>query len=345
MVGMTDAAPAPSQPPLIALDAMGGDRMPDAAIDGALQAVAAGERVVLVGDEARLRDALRTRGAELPIVHAGDVIAMDDSASDVRRRRDASVVVASRLVKEGRAAAVVSMGHSGATMAAALLILGRLTGVDRPAILANIPTKKGFSALIDAGANADCKPAYLQQFAVMGSVYARAFYDDPNPTVGLMSIGEEEGKGNELTLAAHALLKATPGINFHGNVEGRDLLVGTTHVVVTDGFTGNVMLKLAEGEAKVLFGMVRDALRSSLRAKIGGLLVRPALRKVADRLDPGTYGAQPLLGVDGYAFIGHGSADARAVRNALGTARKMVEAGVRDRIADGLARLTPQSAG
>ncbi len=345
MVGMTDAAPAPSQPPLIALDAMGGDRMPDAAIDGALQAVAAGERVVLVGDEARLRDALRTRGAELPIVHAGDVIAMDDSASDVRRRRDASVVVASRLVKEGRAAAVVSMGHSGATMAAALLILGRLTGVDRPAILANIPTKKGFSALIDAGANADCKPAYLQQFAVMGSVYARAFYDDPNPTVGLMSIGEEEGKGNELTLAAHALLKATPGINFHGNVEGRDLLAGTTHVVVTDGFTGNVMLKLAEGEAKVLFGMLRDALRSSLRAKIGGLLVRPALRRVADRLDPGTYGAQPLLGVDGYAFIGHGSADARAVRNALGTARRMVEAGVRDRIAEGLARLTPQSAG
>jgi len=345
MVGMTDAAPAPSQPPLIALDAMGGDRMPDAAIDGALQAVAAGERVVLVGDEARLRDALRARGAELPIVHAGDVIAMDDSASDVRRRRDASVVVASRLVKEGRAAAVVSMGHSGATMAAALLVLGRLPGVDRPAILANIPTKKGFSALIDAGANADCRPAYLQQFAVMGSVYARAFYDDPNPTVGLMSIGEEEGKGNELTLAAHALLKSTPGVNFHGNVEGRDLLAGTTHVVVTDGFTGNVMLKLAEGEAKVLFGMVRDALRSSLRAKIGGLLVRPALRKVADRLDPATYGAQPLLGVDGYAFIGHGSADARAVRNALGTARKMVEAGVRDRIAEGLARLTPPSAG
>jgi phosphate acyltransferase len=319
--------------------------MPDAAIDGALQAVAAGERVVLVGDEARLRDALRARGAELPIVHAGDVIAMDDSASDVRRRRDASVVVASRLVKEGRAAAVVSMGHSGATMAAALLVLGRLPGVDRPAILANIPTQKGFSALIDAGANADCKPAYLQQFAVMGSVYARAFYGDPDPTVGLMSIGEEEGKGNELTLAAHALLKSTPGIRFHGNVEGRDLLAGTTHVVVTDGFTGNVMLKLAEGEAKVLFGMVRDALRSSLRAKIGGLLVRPALRAIADRLDPGTYGAQPLLGVDGYAFIGHGSADARAVRNALGTARKMVEAGVRDRIADGLARLTPAAGG
>jgi glycerol-3-phosphate acyltransferase PlsX len=339
MGGMSDAAPAPSQPPLIALDAMGGDRMPDAAIDGALRAVAAGERVVLVGDETRLREVLRARGAELPIVHAGDVIAMEDSAGDVRRRKDASIVVATRLVKAGEAAAVVSMGHSGATMAAALLVLGRLPGVERPAILANVPTKTGFTALIDAGANADCKPVYLQQFAVMGSVYARAFYDDPDPSVGLMSIGEEEGKGNELTLAAHALLKTTPGVNFHGNVEGRDLLAGTTHVVVADGFTGNVMLKLAEGEAKVLFGMVRDALRSSLRAKLGGLLVRPALRRVADRLDPGTYGAQPLLGVDGYAFIGHGSADARAVRNALGTARKMVDAGVRDRIADGLARL------
>jgi glycerol-3-phosphate acyltransferase PlsX len=340
MGGMSDAAPAPSQPPLIALDAMGGDRMPDAAIDGALRAVAAGERVVLVGDETRLREAVRARGAELPIVHAGDVIAMEDSAGDVLRRKDASIVVATRLVKAGEAAAVVSMGHSGATMAAALLVLGRLPGVERPAILANVPTKTGFTALIDAGANADCKPAYLQQFAVMGSVYARAFYGDPNPSVGLMSIGEEEGKGNELTLAAHALLKTTPGVNFHGNVEGRDLLAGTTPVVVADGFTGNVMLKLAEGEAKVLFGMVRDALRSSLRAKIGGLLVRPALRRVADRLDPGTYGAQPLLGVDGYAFIGHGSADARAVRNALATARKMVDAGVRDRIAEGLARLT-----
>ncbi len=339
MGAMSAAAPAPSQPPLIALDAMGGDRMPDAAIEGALRAVSAGERVVLVGDEARLREALRSRGAELPIVHAGDVIAMQDSAGDVRRRKDASIVVATRLVKAGEAAAVVSMGHSGATMAAALLVLGRLPGVERPAILANVPTKTGFTALIDAGANADCKPAWLQQFAVMGSVYARAFYGDPNPSVGLMSIGEEEGKGNELVVAAHALLRETPGVNFHGNVEGRDLLAGTTHVVVADGFTGNVMLKLAEGEAKVLFGMVRDALRSSLRAKLGGLLVRPALRGIADRLDPGTYGAQPLLGVDGYAFIGHGSADARAVRNALGTARKMVDAGVRDRIADGLARL------
>ncbi len=338
MAAMSATATDPSPLP-IALDAMGGDHMPDAAIDGALQAAAAGEEVLLVGDEVRLRAALEQRGRSLPIVHAGDVIGMHDQAGDVRRRKDASIVVATRLVKEGRAAAAVSMGHSGATMAAALLVLGRLPGVERPAILANIPTKTGFCALLDAGANADCRALWLQQFAIMGSVYARAFYDKAAPTVGLMSIGEEEGKGNELVLEAHALLKGTPGIEFHGNVEGRDLLAGTTDVVVTDGFTGNVMLKLAEGEAKVLFGLVRDALRSSWRAKLGGLLVRPALRRVAERLDPGTYGAQPLLGVAGYAFIGHGSADARAVRNALATARRMVDAQVTEHIAAGVARL------
>jgi phosphate acyltransferase len=339
MSGMSDVASDPSRTLPIALDAMGGDHMPEAAVDGALRAAAVGERVVLVGDEARLRAVLAQRGGDLPVVHAADVIGMDEGAGDVRRRKDASIVVATRLVKDGAAAAVVSMGHSGATMAAALLILGRLPGVDRPAILANVPTKTGFTALIDAGANADCRPAWLQQFAIMGSVYARAFYDTDAPTVGLMSIGEEEGKGNELVLAAHALLKRTPGIAFHGNVEGRDLLAGTTDVVVADGFTGNVMLKLAEGEAKVLFGLVRDALRSSWRARLGGILARPALRGVAERLDPATYGAQPLLGVAGYAFIGHGSADARAVRNALATARRMIEAGVSERIAAGLAAL------
>jgi phosphate acyltransferase len=344
MSTMHRAAPSvattdPAAPLPIALDAMGGDHMPEAAVDGALRAAAAGERVVLVGDEARLRGLLAERGGALPIVHAGDVIGMHDQAGEVRRRKDASITVATRLVKDGAAAAVVSMGHSGATMAAALLILGRLPGVERPAILANVPTKTGFTALIDAGANADCRPAWLQQFAIMGSVYARAFYDRDAPTVGLMSIGEEEGKGNELVLAAHALLKRTPGIAFHGNVEGRDLLAGTVDVVVADGFTGNVMLKLAEGEAKVLFGLVRDALRGNWRARIGGMLARPALRGVADRLDPATYGAQPLLGVDGYAFIGHGSADARAVRNALATARRMVDAGVSARIAAGVAAL------
>ncbi|HET8986783.1 MAG TPA: phosphate acyltransferase PlsX [Trueperaceae bacterium] len=334
----------------IALDAMGGDNMPGAAVAGAIAAVSQGSRVILVGDEGRVREELELRRASgsaqaadldtnLEVVHAGDVISMDDHAADVRRRKDSSVMVAMRLVSEGRAAAAVSLGHSGATMAAALLTLGRLAGVERPAILANIPTKDSFVALLDVGANADAKPTYLQQFAVLGSAYVSSVWQRHNPSVGLMSIGEEAHKGNELTRTAHELLKATPGINFYGNVEGRDLLRGVTDVVVTDGFTGNVMLKLAEGEAREIFTWMRDALSSSLRAKLGGLLVRPALRAIAKRMDPSEYGAQPLLGVNGYAFIGHGSADARAVTNAVRTADRAVAAGALERTKRALADL------
>lgn len=326
--------------PIVALDAMGGDHMPAAAVEGAIAAAAEGHRVVLVGDEATLAGELAKRGAQMEIAHAGDVISMDDHAADVRRRKDSSVFVAMRLVSDGRADAAVSMGHSGATMAAALLVLGRLPGVDRPAILANVPTRSGFAALLDVGANADAKPAYLQQFAVVGSAYVRSVWGVADPTVGLLSIGEEPHKGNDLTRAAHELLKVTPGIRFHGNVEGRDLLKGTTDVVVTDGFTGNVVLKLAEGEARELFAWVREALGSSTRARLGGLLARPALRAVAARMDPSEYGAQPLLGVDGYAFIGHGSSDAKAVASALRTASKAVAAGALQRTKEDLARLT-----
>ncbi|MDZ7707998.1 MAG: phosphate acyltransferase PlsX [Trueperaceae bacterium] len=330
--------------PGIALDAMGGDRMPDAAIDGALAAVAEGVEVVLVGDEPTLRAALDDRGAELDIVHASDVIGMHEAAAEVRRRSDASVTVAARLVKEGDASALVSMGHSGATMAAALLGFGRLDGVERPAIVANIPAKTGVVTLLDVGANADCRPRMLQQFAVMGSVYARLVHGIDDPSVGLLSIGEEPGKGNELVRDAYPLLAATPGIRFHGNVEGRDLLMGTTDVVVTDGFTGNVVLKLAEGEARVLFGWIRDALGANLRSRVGGLLARPALRSVADRLDPSTYGAQPLLGVGAPAFIGHGSSDQRAVRNALRFAHASVRDELVPRLATELATLAEDTA-
>jgi len=264
---------------------------------------------------------------------------MDDHAADVRRRKESSVMVAVRLVAEGVAAAAVSMGHSGATMAAALLTLGRLPGVERPAILVNVPTKDGFSALLDVGANADAKPFYLQQFAVMGTAFVSAVWGKRDPTVGLMSIGEEPHKGNELTRAAHELLVATPGIRFHGNVEGRDLLRGTVDVIVTDGFTGNVVLKTAEGEARELFSWVRQALSSSLRARLGGLLARPALRAVATRMDPAEYGAQPLLGVNGYVFIGHGGADARAVTSALKVAQRAVAAKALERTSEAMALL------
>jgi glycerol-3-phosphate acyltransferase PlsX len=316
----------------IALDAMGGDRMPDAAIDGALAASRDGASVVLVGDEASLRAGLDRRGGQLEVVHAGDVIGMDEHAAEVRRRRDCSVAVAARLVKEGRASALVSMGHSGATMAAALFALRRAPGVERPAIIATIPSRRGPVALLDVGANADCRPRMLQQFAVMGSVYARLVFGRDDPSVGLVSIGEEPSKGDELARATYPLLAETPGVRFHGNVEGRDLLAGTVDVMVTDGFTGNVMLKLAEGEARVLFDWIREALRSDLRSRLGGLLARPALRSVAARLDPAEYGAQLLLGVGAPAFIGHGSSDARAVRSALGFARRIVDERLVERI-------------
>lgn len=326
----------------IALDAAGGDAMPQAGVAGAKAAAAAGVPVVLVGDETVLRAELSAQGVDLPVHHAPDTIRMEDHAADVRRRRESSVMRAVRLVKDGEASACVSVGHSGATMAAALFVLGRLSGVERPAILANIPTKEGFTALIDAGANADCRPSHLQQFAVMGSTYARLFYGLSEPSVGLISIGEEAEKGNDLTREAHKLLQTTPGIRFFGNVEGRDLLRGTTDVVVADGFTGNVMLKLAEGEAKVIFGWVRDALTGGVLTKLGAALVRPALRRVAARLDPSEYGAQPLLGVGGYAFIGHGSSDGKAVENALKTAQRAVAAELVPKLVAGLAALGPQ---
>lgn len=340
----SSAAPSPalSRSPKIALDAMGGEKMPAAAIDGALRAAAAGAEVVLVGDEQLLRAELGKRPAPataLEVVHAADVIDMDDHAADVRRRKESSIMVAMRLVKEGRAGAAVSLGHSGATMAAALLVLGRLPGVERPAILANVPTREGFSALLDAGANTDTKPVYLQQFAVLGSAFVSSVWGKTRPKVGLMSIGEEPHKGNELTRAAHELLAATPGIDFHGNIEGRDVFTGAIDVIVTDGFTGNVILKLAEGEARALFSWVREALQSDWRARLGGLLARPALRRVAQRMDPAEYGAQPLLGIDGYAFIGHGSADAVAVASALRTARTALQAQALERTKEALAAL------
>lgn len=326
----------------IALDAAGGDHMPQAAVMGALAAAREGIAVTLVGDETVLRAELSAAGGDLPVVHAADVITMDDHAGDVRRRKASSIMVALNLVKSGEASACVSMGHSGATMAAALLVLGRLSGVERPAILTNIPVQHGYIALLDTGANADCRPVHLQQFAIMGSVYASAFYGADSPTVGLMSIGEEEGKGNDLARAAYQLLKETPGINFYGNVEGRDLFKATTQVVVTDGFTGNVVLKLAEGEARELFRWIKEAvLESSPLVKLGARLVKPILRGVADKMDPGEVGASPLLGVSGYAFIGHGSSDTRAVLNALRNASKAVRADLVGKIATGVGRLEP----
>ncbi|MGC8904987.1 phosphate acyltransferase PlsX [Thermus sp.] len=322
----------------IALDAMGGDHVPEATVLGALWAAREGVEVVLVGDEPALRAELARHRADLPIVHAPDRILMEDQATEVRRRPQSSIVVAMGLLKRGEAQALVSMGHTGATMAAALFTLGRVKGVERPALLVEFPSQRGRTFLLDGGANADCRPSFLLQFAAMGLAYAEAS-GVPGPKVGLLSIGEEEGKGNALVLEAYPLLKEALGPRFYGNVEGRDIFLGTAEVVVTDGFTGNVVLKLAEGEAKVLLAWIKEALTSSPLARLGALLVRGALRGVRERVDPAQYGAMPLLGVEGAVFIGHGSADALAVKNALLRAKALVEAGLMNRVRQNLAAL------
>ncbi|WP_337844118.1 phosphate acyltransferase PlsX [Thermus sp.] len=322
----------------IALDAMGGDHAPRVTVAGALKAARSGVEVVLVGPEDRLQEELRRQRGDLPICHAPDWIRMEEHATEVRRRRESSIAVAMELLQRKEVEAVVSMGHTGATMAAALFTLGRAKGVERPALLVEFPSQRGRTFLLDGGANADCRPSFLLQFAAMGLAYAEASGVEA-PKVGLLSIGEEEGKGNALVLEAYPLLKAALGERFFGNVEGRDIFFGTTAVVVTDGFTGNVALKLAEGEAKVLLSWIKEALASSPLARLGALLALPALRQVKARVDPAQYGAMPLLGVEGTVLIGHGSADEEAVKNALLRAKALVEAGLLERVREKLSRL------
>lgn len=315
------AAPVGRLP--IALDAAGGDCGAPPNVEGAVLAARAGVGVLLVGSRVALHAELGkypgSAGLPLDIVDAPDVIGMDAHASNVRSRTGASINVCTRLVRDGQAAAAVSMGHSGATMASALLTFGRIRGVERPAILTHMPARNGMTTLLDVGANADVKAVYLAQWARLATVYLKVLEDQQSPTVGLLSIGEEDNKGSALVIEAHALLRELHGhsVNFHGNVEGRDIFLGTTDIVVTDGFTGNVVLKLAEGEARVMFGWIREALNSSVKSRLGGLLVRTSLRGLAERMDPSTYGASILIGVKGLAFIGHGSANATAVKNAL----------------------------
>jgi phosphate acyltransferase len=333
----------PSLP--IALDAMGGDFAPGAMVEGAVLAAREGIAVMLVGREPDVRRELEKYpdASRLPIsvVHASDVIGMDDAATEARRNKNLSINVAVNQVRQKNASAVVAQGHTGATLVSALFGLGRLPGVERPAILANFPNQKDRVTLVDVGANADNRPEFLQGFALMGAAYASAMQGLPNPSVGLLTIGEEEGKGNALVLETYDLLKNTPDINFYGNVEGRDIFKGTTDVVVTDGFTGNVVLKAAEAEAKTLIGWIREALSGgSLLTRIGAALVRPALRSVAVKLDPNEFGAQPLLGVKGLVFIGHGSSNARAVYSALKFARKAVDADLLTKVAAKLEGLT-----
>jgi phosphate acyltransferase len=321
----------------IAVDAMGGDRGSEEVVAGALEARTDTLAPVVVGPRG-----LDTHGLEL--IEAPDVIAMDEKPTDaVRAKPDSSLVVSCRAVREGKAQAVVSAGNTGAMLAACLLELRRLPGVRRPAIAVTIPSREGASVLLDAGANADARAEDLLQFGHMGAVFAKEILDVPNPEVRLLSIGEEAEKGNQLTLEAHELLAASD-LNFAGNTEGRDLLRGGADVVVTDGFTGNVALKLLEGTIRNLLDALREEIEATTRGKLGGLLIRPAARRLRNRLDPDTYGGAYLLGLRGLAVIAHGNSSRRAIANAIRLAARGVEHDVVGRLAQRVGNTVLKSA-
>jgi phosphate acyltransferase len=334
-------------PSVIALDAMGSDRRPKPEIEGAIQAARHYDlRVLLVGPEPALRNELTrypaAAGLPIEIVHAGEVISMDENpVQAVRSKRDSSIRVGLRLVREGRAVGFVTAGNTGAAMAAAKMILGAIPGVDRPALAAVFPTVQGSVAtLLDVGANVDCKPHNLEQFAVMGDIYFRAMFGTRSPRVGLLSIGEEASKGNDLTRESFQLLKQLP-LNFVGNVEGRDLYNGHVDVIVADGFVGNVALKISEGVATLVRYTLKESLRATITRQVGYLLSRSAFADFKKRLDHTEYGGAPLLGVKGICFITHGSSNANAIKNAIRVAADFAEHKINEKIEKELAGIRP----
>jgi phosphate acyltransferase len=322
----------------IALDAMGGDHAPQETVKGAIDAAGRGVDVVLVGDQDRLRPLLAEHDADLPIVHAPEEIGMgEDVASAIRERRLSSISVAARLVADGEAAGLVSAGSTGAAVAAGAILVGRLPGVSRPALAAIFPVGQP-TVVLDVGANLEVRPEHLVQFAVMGRVLAQVYLGLADPVVGLLNVGEEPTKGRPLEKATHALLAAAPG-RFAGNVEGRDLGRGTADVFVTDGFTGNVLLKVAEGMASAMGRLVLGALAGddpALQAALPAVLSR--LAGIRERFDPDAHGGAHLVGVKGTVVVAHGSASARGVANALGLAAAGAEGGLVGLIAEGLGR-------
>src|SRR6266436_5978456 len=318
-------------PSVIALDAMGSDRAPKPEIEGAIQAARHhGVRTLLVGNEPELRAELdryhSASGLPIEIIHASEVITMDDKAVQaVRSKRDSSIHVGVRLVREGRAAGFVTAGNTGAAMATAKMVLGGIQGVDRPALAAVFPTAISTVAiLLDVGANVDCKPDNLEQFAVMGDIYFRSMFGTERPRVGLLSIGEEEGKGNELTREAFQLMKQLP-LNFVGNVEGREIYSGNVDVIVTDGFIGNVALKTSEGVANLVRATLKETLAATITRQVGYLLSRSAFSDFKKRIDHTEYGGAPLLEIKGACFITHGSSNVNAIKNAIRVASEFVE--------------------
>lgn len=331
----------------IALDALGGDFGATPNVKGALKAIKKLDiEIILVGDEAVLRQELKANGyenlpARLSIVHAPDTIDMGaEPAKECRNKKGASIVVCADLVHKGEADAFVSAGHSGAAMVAALFGMGRIKGVQRPAIASPMPTYKGVSLLLDAGANADCKPIHLLQFAVMGSAYMQKVFDIPAPSVGVLSIGEEETKGNMLVKHTVPHMREI-GVNFRGTVEGRDVNTGDTDVIVCDGFVGNIVLKMAEGLAKTMIRMIKREVKKRPLAVLGTLLSLGAFKAVKKHTNPDSYGGAPLVGVNGVAIIAHGKSNETAIFNALRTASRLVEKDFIGDVASKMAALKP----
>ena len=323
----------------IALDAMGGDHGLPVNIAGALLArKETYHEIILVGDRDLIQQELEHHGARdaFLIQHAPTVVGMHEKPADAcRSKKDSSIMVAAELVAQGKADALISAGNSGATMAASLWHLRRLPGVSRPAIATLMPTLVGNAIVLDVGANVDCKPKHLLQFAVMGSIYAHAILGIPSPRVGLLTIGEEEGKGNLVTVETHPLLKVS-GLNYVGHVEGRDVPSGVADVFVCDGFVGNILLKFGEGLAAAVLKLIKNEVRKHPLAIFGKYLLKGAFKELLRKTDPSEYGGAPLLGVNGVALISHGGADAKAIKNAVRTAGVFVEAGINRQISDRL---------
>ncbi|HKM42495.1 MAG TPA: phosphate acyltransferase PlsX [Limnochordia bacterium] len=322
----------------IAVDAWGGDYAPEQIVQGALQAADEnGIDIILTGNEARLKSLINGKpGSErIEIVHAPDVIGMDEAAEAVRSKPESSLVKAAKLVKEGQASALVSAGSTGATMAASVLTIRRIKGVERPAITSLMPTRSGVTLIVDVGANVDCKPNQLLQFAQMGSIYAENVLKVRNPKVGLLNVGHEPTKGNSLVKEVYPLLQQKESsVNFIGNIEGRDISRGDCDVIVCDGFVGNIVLKFAEGLSDALFGMMKEEFTSSIPSTLGALLLKSGLRKIKKKVDYAEYGGAPLLGVNGIVIIAHGGSNAKAIQNAIRVAKRGVEQNIVQGIAE-----------
>jgi phosphate acyltransferase len=333
----------------IALDAMGGDFAPAAIVAGAIKAQSELDvEVILVGDTAQIEACLQEQNSphKFEIIAAEGTIEMDEEPlSALRRKPKASINVAMKLIKDGQADAVVSAGHSGAAMAAALLRLGRLRGIERPAIAAIFPTivPDRSVLILDVGANVDCKPKYLEQFAVMGSIYSQYVLGVEKPQIGLLNIGEEESKGNDLALATYGNLAKNSFISFAGNAEGRDVLSGNFDVIVCDGFVGNILLKFAEAVGSIVLQMLKEELPRGTRGKVGATILKPNLKRLKQRIDAAEHGGALLLGVEGICIISHGSSDAFSIANAIQAAQAAIENQVLSHLQDRTQELVLQS--